>query len=168
MLQKIPSVGCVKQLVRRRGYSGFDGDDGMGLKIKSQQSTWGFQQNRKSPWTKKYPPPTKKVSHVEFSRLKTPKNIFCFIKNIHDAEWHHSGIKNFKPKKAFHHPRHLKSGVPTWVKKVVMWKCKSIRDYSETKFYTIFHSASFVVFQRQSSRKSATRVSSWRLLYHIS
>ena len=58
----------------------------MGVKIKSQQSTYGLQQNRKNPWTKKYPPPKKKISHAEFSRLETPKNVFCFINNIMQSD----------------------------------------------------------------------------------
>ena len=44
MLEKTPSVGCVKQLISTGGYSGFlsDGDDRMGVKIKGQPKYLGF------------------------------------------------------------------------------------------------------------------------------
>ena len=32
------------------------------------------------------PPPTKKISHAEFSRLETPKNVLCFINNIMQSD----------------------------------------------------------------------------------
>ena len=35
-----------------------------------------------------------------------------YLPNLHTQK--NPGIENFKPKKSFDHPRHLKSGVPPW------------------------------------------------------
>ena len=41
-------------------------------------------------------------------------------------------IKNFKPKKSFDHPRHLKSGVPPWGetrRKIIAKRCQFVENF---------------------------------------
>ena len=67
-------------------------------------------------------PPKKNMPNIRpfsLTTLETPRIIFCFIEYVKSPRvikiflTKKSRRKNFKPKKFFDHPRHLKSGVPS-------------------------------------------------------
>ena len=59
------------------------------------------------------------IRPFSLTTLETPRIIFCFIEYVKSPRvikiflTKKSRRKNFKPKKFFDHPRHLKSGVPS-------------------------------------------------------